>query len=106
MNDDTTEKTYMEVVNNPGKLLLDSGLLGEINRTVLHPRGLAMYVQTNDDGTSSIGIYDDRECESGTHFDDATITSIATKLLQYDAMNGQDTRVMYRLRKLGYVVQK
>lgn len=33
------------------KFLVESGLLFEINRKVMHPRGLALEVKQNDDGT-------------------------------------------------------
>lgn len=42
------------------------GLLAEINRTFLHPLGLALEVMINDDGTETIGgIWDYREDPEG-----------------------------------------
>jgi hypothetical protein len=40
----------MPKVPGAAKFLLDTGLLAEINRLVLHPRGLALPVNVEDDG--------------------------------------------------------
>lgn len=44
----STMKTVTINAADAAQLLLDSGLLGEINRVVLHPRGLALSVQVDD----------------------------------------------------------
>lgn len=41
-------KTVTINAADAAQLLLDSGLLGEINRVILHPRGLALSVQVDD----------------------------------------------------------
>ena len=44
------------------KEFLDAGYLLEVNRRVLHPLGLAMYVDCKDDGTVEYGgVYDNRD---------------------------------------------
>jgi hypothetical protein len=45
----------MPIVDNPARLLLDSGLLFAINCEILHPLGLALFVNVEDDGTAAIG---------------------------------------------------
>lgn len=45
-----------KIIDNGAKLLSEAGLLFRINRTVLHPLGLALYVTQNDDGTFHPGI--------------------------------------------------
>ena len=47
----------MHYISNAAKFLLDTGLLGEINRLVLHPRGLALAINAEDDGT--VTFYDE-----------------------------------------------
>ena len=51
------------------KEFIDSGLLQEANRMFFHPRGLAMTVVIDDDGTHSIGqIQDHRKSPGGVVF--------------------------------------
>lgn len=55
-----------ERIQDAAKFLLDTGLLAEINRLVLHPRGLALPVKVRiEDGKVSFADYlfstDDRE---------------------------------------------
>lgn len=53
----------MKKIEDAAKFLHDSGLLFEINRAVLHPRGLALRVTVNDDeNDTKFGvIYDYRD---------------------------------------------
>jgi hypothetical protein len=39
----------MALIHNAAEFLFDSGLLGEINRVVLHPRGLALGVNHEEE---------------------------------------------------------
>ncbi len=48
------------------------GYLQEINRVVLHPLGLALEIQTHDDGTESFGgVWDYRSDPEGIMYGDA-----------------------------------
>lgn len=68
------------------QLLLDSGLLGEINRAILHPRGLALSVEVDDDrAVGFAGLADYRDDPSGIWFDAELRREIAAKLAAYDA---------------------
>lgn len=71
------------------KLLLDSGLLGEINRMVLHPRGLAISVRLDDNGSPMeiLGLIDYRGTLTGVTFSDETLESIRQKLAAFDSTN-------------------
>jgi hypothetical protein len=57
-------KTFPEAA----KFLLETGLLAEINRVVLHPRGLALAVYVHDETdfvTFTNRLYDNREDPEG-----------------------------------------
>jgi hypothetical protein len=66
-------------IENPAAFLLESGLLGEINRVVLHPRGLALGVGVNEGRATSCRLNrtDDPE---GWDFDAAGLEDILRKL--------------------------
>lgn len=68
------------------RLLVDSGLLFEINRKVLHPRGLALEVIADDDGhlTMSHFLQDYRD-EGGIEFGPESIERGEKKLAAFDA---------------------
>jgi hypothetical protein len=71
-------------INNAAAFLLDTGLLGEINRLVLHPRGLSLEVIYNTN--SSVpphfgGLWDFRKDPEGLCFEDETIREAAMKLI-------------------------
>ena len=42
-------------IKESAEFLVDSGLLFEINRKILHPLGLAIEVVVEDDGTTKFG---------------------------------------------------
>jgi hypothetical protein len=64
--------------NESARILRDTGLLFEINRLVLHPRGLALFVGESDNGTQFIGgLLDDRGDLESLFFDDESITDSA-----------------------------
>lgn len=78
--------------------LRESGLLHEINRLVLHPLGLAMYVHTSAD---RVGVFDMRDDPEGVYYAEQTLspekaTAVANLIEQ---------RGPARIEALGYVVQ-
>lgn len=91
------------------KLLDESGLLFEINRTVLHPRGLAMYITLEDDGTpsktDSIGLLDWRDDPEGVIFGKDVFAHCKEKLRAYDAAQTQTLRDTVRQNKFRFIVQ-
>lgn len=66
--------------------LSDNGLLFEINRKVLHPRGLALEVIEDDDGTLTMSqeLQDHRD-SGGIHFGEESIERGKEKLERFDA---------------------
>ena len=71
------------------QLLLDSGLLGELNRLVLHPRGLALAVQVDERDPGRAlgfsGMVDYRESPPGIWLTDEMNQEITAKVAAYDA---------------------
>lgn len=92
-------------VPNFAEFLVDSGLLFEINRRVLHPLGLALETTVDDDGHTEItGILDYRSDPEGVLFADDTFNEGLRKLTAY--MNARGTRaVVARRACVGFKVQ-
>lgn len=79
------------------------GLLQEINRQILHPLGLAMFVDRADDGSETLGgVYDLRSDPEGWVFRDLAPDDAerARALLRM-----RDERAPARIRAFGFVVQ-
>lgn len=64
------------------KYLLDTGLLGEINRRVLHPLGLAIIINVEDDGSCSFSneLMDCRDDVEGIEFSPELLAALQKKL--------------------------
>ena len=81
--------------NEAAQLLLDSGLLGEINRTILGPRGLALVVSDNEDEATDMnprvvsfyGLRDCRDDPEGITFSPELTVEVQAKVAAYDAAN-------------------
>ena len=86
------------------QVLLDSGLLFEINRRVLHPFGLALEAEVNEDGTRIGAVWDYRDDPEGLIFDDVTFADGLRKLNEFMVAKGQE-RLTTRHAALGYVIQ-
>jgi hypothetical protein len=87
------------------KFLLDSGLLFEINRRVLHPLGLALEVVVEDDGTAKLGqLWDCRTDPEGILYTDEAFAEGYAKLLEYLGTTGL-ANIKSRYEKLGFLVQ-
>lgn len=91
---------------DPARFLSQSGLLGDINRRVLHPLGLALCYE--DDGTKApptIGLVDIRANDpEGFTFDDESLEDIRTKL---ESFMEEEGRARFEARKaaLGFIEQ-
>jgi hypothetical protein len=86
---------------------LDSGLLFEINRTVLHPLGLAMEVTVSSEDPSSVtisGIWDCRDEEEGVTYAPETFVRGSEKYQRFLDESGGE-RLRMRARRLGFVLQ-
>ena len=94
-------------VANPAQFLIESGLLFELNRRVLHPLGLALEViQPEEPGgeSASIKVWDCRRDPEGVIFSDEGFVAGLTKFTDY--MNSQGTRQLVSRRAcLGYRIQ-
>jgi hypothetical protein len=88
-----------------GKFLLDSGLLFEINRTSLHPLGLALEVVVDGDNVTIGDLWDYRHDIEGMLYDPGTFASGRAKHLGMMAAWGYDAH-QKRKAALGYIVQE
>lgn len=95
----------MKKIKRPIEFLLENGLLFEINRKVLHPLGLALEAEIDDDGKVVIGsIWDCRSDPEGILFSPDSWQSGKDKLDKYMADYGEPV-VKSRLQTLGFVEQ-
>lgn len=92
-------------VEDPGRFLLDSGLLFEINRKILHPLGMALEAVVEDDGLSRIGgLWDYRSDPEGILYDDTTFAEGRGKFDLFMASFGQ-RKLAERQVACGFIVQ-
>jgi len=90
---------------DPWKFLADSGLLFELNRLVLHPLGLALVLQVDDDGVHTLsGLWDNRDDPEGICFAEETYAEGAEKFATFKRDNFVP-RLPHRFHALGYIVQ-
>lgn len=79
----------------------DSGVLQEINRRLLHPRGLAMYVVVDaDEGDQLVGIFTDDDPEGWTFGGEDWEREARSKADRFDALLKPE-----RSTALGFVEQ-
>lgn len=80
----------------------ETGYLQELNRTFLHPVGLALEVVVEDDGTERLGgIWDCRDDLEGILYAEGELDSVKARTIQKIALH----RDHDRKAALGYVVQ-
>lgn len=85
---------------------LDSGLLFQVNRQILHPLGLYMSVTVLDDGDCVINqILEESSDDDGFHFDTAMLAEGIAKLKTYyqnpDVRRRAKARLLYMPRTGG-----
>jgi hypothetical protein len=94
-------------VANPSTFLVESGLLFELNRRVLHPLGLAIEITLPEEPGNESGeirLWDCRKDPEGIIFSDAGFADGLAKFTQY--MNSQGTRQLVSRRAcIGFRVQ-
>lgn len=79
------------------------GLLQEINRTFLHPLGLAIEIKINDDGSEELGgVWDYRDDPEGIVFGENMIDPDKIKRVQ----NLMDEKHKTRKNTLGFLIQE
>lgn len=91
------------------RFLMDTGLLAEINRTILHPLGLALFVESNEDAAAAPyrfgGICDVRaEDAEGILFSEESLVEAHARLVRFMTQEG---KALHEARQaaLGFVVQ-
>ncbi len=95
----------MKKIKKTAEFLLENGLLFEINRRVMHPLGLALEVEQDDEGKLAIGaIWDCRDEAEGILFSSDTFATGKEKFNKYMANTGS-MNVANRERLLGFVEQ-
>lgn len=89
------------------KELLDSGLLFEINRRVLHPLGLALAVEVTTEGEVALSneIWDNRDDPEGIAFAPETFLEGEAKYNLYMSNKKTADAISSRKKTLGYIVQ-
>jgi hypothetical protein len=100
----------MKTIQNAARFLQETGLLAEINRVVLHPRGLALsIIATERGGTDQFDVqgfgplYEKRDDE-GIVFREEDLAE-ATALLRAAEADGIVAVRPRREERLGFVVQ-
>lgn len=91
-------------IENPVQFLRDNGLLFEINRQVLHPLGLELHLELDDEGRlTAIDLTDNRESPHPISF---TPEVFQKGRAAYEAYLGESgRRNMQKRRKVGMVIQ-
>lgn len=90
------------------QFLHESGLLGEINRTILHPFGMALAVNMNTDVDGELQEYDfhgilETDDSEGFLFEEETLKNIKRKINEFYKRNAK--KLEKRSEETGYVVQ-
>jgi hypothetical protein len=103
----------MKHILDPAVFLVESGLLFEINRKVLHPHGIALVVeypetniervQTKETTHTSVCLWDARNDPEGITFSDTTYKDGETKLTV--TVETDRGRLRTRRAALGYIIQ-
>lgn len=98
--------TFQEWMEKPAdiQLLLDSGMLFEINRTMLHPLGLSITARKDEHGKLMLDIKDARSLPSTLTFDKDTRDRCRAKYMKFlkeFAMPQMDKRI----KNLGWACQ-
>lgn len=98
--------TQPKIMKNPAQYLLETGLLFEINRQVLHPYGLALGLNANDpEGEKgTFVILDERDDKEGFVFSPELFVSGVQKTNKFIEEFGAK-KLVERNEELGYVVQ-
>jgi len=92
--------------NEAVKVLLDSGLLFEINRHILHPLGFALAVSVDDNGNHKFdGLWDNRDDVEGMIFSEEVLVEGTKKYTEYMKQEGYK-KFGERYKKLGFLRQE
>lgn len=96
MEDSTYEERYIDPCEFSKR-----GYLQEVNRLVLHPLGMALEVEVDEDGSSRfVGVWDYRDDPEGFYFT-AGIDQEKAAAVEAERMR----KAPIRRKALGYVIQ-
>lgn len=80
----------------------EQGYLQELNRVFLHPLGLALEVNLNEDGTESFGeVWDYRDDPEGMIYGENMIDGTKTTRIRQEGLSKQSVRYAH----FGWVIQ-
>jgi hypothetical protein len=85
----------------------DDGYLQEVNRRFFHPLGLALEVNTHEDGSKTLGgIWDYRESPTGVYFADSItkLEKFKSRAERFDELFQK--KLLERYNLLGYGIQE
>jgi hypothetical protein len=96
----------MKKIEDAARFLSETGLLFQINRSVLHPLGLALEVSVDDKhGDIQFGrIWDCRECDEGIVYGDESFKEGSDKFEEYLNKFGSNS-INRRKKTFGFVEQ-
>lgn len=90
----------------PIKEFRDFGFIQEINRTFLHPMGMALEVIREDDGSMRLGgVWDSREDPEGYLFADSVVDGDEYNKKIKRVNNYWIEKGQKRVEKLGFMIQ-
>jgi hypothetical protein len=85
----------------------ETGYLQELNRSFLHPLGMALEIKVDDDGNETLGgIWDYREDDEGIHYGEAFPDSKKALEKAKQVRDIFHERALKRHKILGYVIQE
>ena len=91
-------------IENPVQFLRDNGILFEINRQVLHPLGLELHFELNEEGRiTAIDLLDNRAIPEPIFFPPEAFNEGRAKYEDYLAEHGR--RNIQKRRQIGVVIQ-
>lgn len=94
----------MKTIDHPARFLKENGILFEMNRQVLHPLGMELHLEVEDDGTLAVmELLDNRDSEAPISF---TGEAYDAGRAAYEAyMDDQGRLNIKKRRRLGRVIQ-
>lgn len=105
-NANVLENVINKQITNPGKFLVDKGLLFIINREVLHPLGLSLAVHLDaNNNTVSMSLWDFREDPAGIVFEKESFEEGLAKYAKFSCEEGIKF-MRTREELLGFIVQE
>ena len=94
----------MKTIENPVQFLMDNGVLFEVNRQVLHPLGLQLDIEVDDEGrVTRFDLLDNRDSPEPIFFTPEDFEEGRSKYESY--MHDHGKRNIQKRRQIGMVIQ-